>query len=83
MSRPLALARRAEVAGRCFEAYVAYGIGLLIGLQAFVNIGVNMGILPTKGLPLPFMSYGGSSMLTHCVALGVLLRIDHELRTAA
>ena len=78
--RAFAIARRAELVGRLFEAYVAYGIGLLIGLQAFVNIGVNMGILPTKGLTLPLMSYGGSSMVTHCLCVAVLLRIDFELR---
>ena len=78
--RAFAIARRAELVERLFEAYVAYGIGLLIGLQAFVNIGVNMGMLPTKGLTLPLMSYGGSSMLTHCLCVGVLLRIDFELR---
>ena len=80
--RAFAIARRAELVERLFEAYVAYGIGLLIGLQAFVNIGVNMGILPTKGLTLPLMSYGGSSMITHCVCVSLLLRIDHELRTS-
>ena len=78
--RAFAIAKRAELVGRLFEAYVAYGIGLLIGLQAFVNIGVNMGILPTKGLTLPLMSYGGSSMVTHCLCVAVLLRIDFELR---
>ncbi len=78
--RALAIARRAALVGRLFEAYVAYGIGLLIGLQAFVNIGVNMGVLPTKGLTLPLMSYGGSSMVTHCLCVAVLLRIDFELR---
>ena len=78
--RAFAIARRAELVGRLFEAYVAYGIGLLIGLQAFVNIGVNMGILPTKGLTLPLMSYGGSSLVTHCLCVAVLLRIDFELR---
>ena len=78
--RAFGIARRAELADKPFSAYVAYGIGLLVGVQAFVNIGVNMGILPTKGLTLPMMSYGGSSMLTNCLAIGVLLRIDHELR---
>jgi len=80
--RTFEIARRAELAEKLFEAYVAYGIGLLIGLQAFVNIGVNMGILPTKGLTLPLMSYGGSSMLTNCICVAVLLRIDHELRVS-
>ena len=80
--RAFEIARRAELSEKFFEAYVAYGIGLLIGLQAFVNMGVNMGILPTKGLTLPLMSYGGSSMLTNCICVAVLLRIDHELRVS-
>ena len=66
--------------GRLYAAYVAYGVGLLIGIQAFTNIGVNMGMLPTKGLPLPLMSYGGSSIVVTCVACALLLRIHHENR---
>lgn len=65
-----------------YAAYVSYGIGLSLGLQASINLGVNMGVLPTKGLTLPLMSYGGSSMLVSCVMLGCLLRIDHENRLA-
>jgi cell division protein FtsW len=61
-----------------FAGYVAYGLGLLIGLQAFINIGVNMGLLPTKGLTLPLMSYGGSSVVATCIGCAVLLRISHE-----
>ena len=61
-----------------FAGFLAYGIGLLIGLQAFINIGVNMGLLPTKGLTLPLMSYGGSSIVATCIACAVLLRISHE-----
>ena len=61
-----------------FAGYVAYGLGLLIGMQAFINIGVNMGLLPTKGLTLPLMSYGGSSVVATCIACAVLLRISHE-----
>lgn len=78
--RAFGIARRAERAGRPFGAYLAYGIGLWVGLQAYLNIGVNMGVLPTKGLTLPLMSYGGSSVLVNCVALGLLLRIDREAR---
>lgn len=63
-----------------FGAYTAYGIGLWLGIQAVTNIGVNMGLFPTKGLTLPLMSYGGSSMLINCIAIMLLLRIDHEAR---
>ncbi len=76
--RAVLIGARAERVGRFFSAYVAYGIGLWIGLQAFVNVGVNMGVLPTKGLTLPLMSYGGSSMVVTCMALALLLRIGHE-----
>jgi len=79
--RAFRIAHRAERQGRLYGAYLAYGLGLGIGLQAFINIGVNLGVLPTKGLTLPFMSYGGSSMVANCVAMGLLVRIDHELRT--
>jgi cell division protein FtsW len=76
--RSFAIARAAEAAGQSFGAYVAYGVGVWISLQAFVNMGVNMGLLPTKGLTLPFMSYGGSSMLVSCAAVGLLLRVHRE-----
>ena len=62
--------------------YLAYGIGLWLGLQAFVNLGVNMGVLPTKGLTLPLMSYGGSSIVVSCVAVAIVLRIGYECRSA-
>lgn len=62
-----------------FASYLAYGLGLLIGLQVIINVGVNIGLLPTKGLTLPFMSYGGSSMLFNCIIVAVLLRIHHEV----
>ena len=78
--RAFSIARRAERMGQLFAAYGAYGLGLLLGLQAFVNIGVNLGVLPTKGLTLPLMSYGGSSMVASCLSVGVLLRIDLEAR---
>jgi cell division protein FtsW len=78
--RAIAIGTRAEMAGHAYGAYLAYGVGLLIGLQAFVNIGVNMGILPTKGLTLPLMSYGGSSLLVNSFAVGLVMRVDHEMR---
>ena len=68
----------AERAERRFSAYVAYGIGIWVGTQAFINIGVNVGMLPTKGLTLPFMSYGSNSMIVGCIAIAVLLRIHRE-----
>ena len=80
--RALAIGGRAETAQSPFEASLAYGIGLLLGLHAFVNIGVNIGALPTKGLTLPLMSYGGSNLLASAVGIGILIRIDHERRTA-
>lgn len=63
---------------KLFAAYLAYGIGLIIGLQAFINMGVNLGVLPTKGLPLPLMSYGSNSMIVTCLLLGLLLRVETE-----
>jgi cell division protein FtsW len=65
---------------RYFSALVAQGIGLWIAVQAATNIGVNMGVLPTKGLTLPLLSFGGSGIVTNCIALGVLIRIDWENR---
>jgi len=65
-----------------FAGYLAFGLGLLIGFQAFINIGVNMGVLPTKGLTLPLMSYGGSSMIATCLACAILLRISSEFPEA-
>jgi len=81
--RAFSIARRAERRGWLYSAHLAQGLGLIVGLQAFVNIGVNLGVLPTKGLTLPLMSYGGSSMVASCLAVGLLLRIDHELRCAS
>jgi cell division protein FtsW len=78
--RAIAIGSRAERAKHGYGAHLAYGVALLIGLQAFVNIGVNMGILPTKGLTLPLMSYGGSSLVVNCLAVGLVMRVDHELR---
>lgn len=78
--RAIAIGTRAESSGAGYGAHLAYGVGLLIGLQAFINIGVNMGILPTKGLALPLMSYGGSSLVVNSFAIGLVMRVDHELR---
>lgn len=78
--RAIRIAVKAEKVGNAFAAYLAYGIGTWFGLQSFINIGVNMGLLPTKGLTLPLMSYGGSSMIVMCAALALLLRIDFETR---
>ncbi len=72
------IGQQAELRGEVYGAYLAYGISFLIGLQALVNIGVNMGLFPTKGLTLPLVSYGGSSLLAVFLMLGVLLRIDTE-----
>lgn len=78
--RALAIGRAAEMSGQIFGAQIAYGIGIWLGLQACVNIGVNMGALPTKGLTLPLMSYGGSSLVIVCVAIALLFRVDMETR---
>ncbi len=77
--RALAIGRHAEQREMPYQAFVAYGVGIWIGLQAFINLGVNMGILPTKGLTLPLMSYGGSSMVVMCIAIALLLRVDFEV----
>ncbi len=73
------LGMRAHDAERFFEAYFAIGLGTWLGLQAFINIGVNMGLLPTKGLTLPLISYGRSSLIITMICIGLLLRIHHEL----
>ncbi|AKH20539.1 putative lipid II flippase FtsW [Sedimenticola thiotaurini] len=77
--RAFRIGARAEAHGRRFSAYVAYGFGLWIGMQSFINIGVNVGLLPTKGLTLPFMSYGGNSIIVAILVVAILLRIDYEL----
>ena len=81
--RAFVIAAQAVKAENLFAAYLAYGIGIWFGLQSFINIGVNMGLLPTKGLTLPLMSYGGSSMIVMCAAVALLLRIDYETRCTA
>lgn len=78
--RALMIGRRAEKREQPFTAFLAYGLGIWLGLQAFINIGVNMGVLPTKGLTLPLMSYGGSSLIIMCVVIAILLRADYETR---
>lgn len=78
--RALMIGRRAEKRERPFAAFLAYGLGIWLGLQAFINVGVNMGVLPTKGLTLPLMSYGGSSLIIMCVVIAMLLRADYETR---
>ncbi|MGQ0544356.1 MAG: putative lipid II flippase FtsW [Betaproteobacteria bacterium] len=81
--RAFAIARQAAARERHFAALAAQGIGVWIGFQALINMGVNMGLLPTKGLTLPLMSYGGSGLLANFVALAILLRIDWESRQLA
>lgn len=78
--RTFSIGARAEAVGERFSAYVAQGVGLGLGLQAFVNIGVNVGMLPTKGLTLPFMSYGSNSLIAACMSIAILLRIDAMVR---
>jgi len=78
--RAFAIGRLAVQLERPYSALVAQGIGVWFGVQAFINMGVNMGVLPTKGLTLPLMSFGGSGILANCVALAILLRIDWESR---
>jgi cell division protein FtsW len=82
-ARAFAIARQAVQHERHFAALVAQGIGIWIGFQAFINMGVNMGLLPTKGLTLPLMSYGGSGLVVNFIALAILLRIDWESRQLA
>ena len=78
--RAIEIGRTAMSQERLFAGLVAQGIGVWLGLQALIHAGVNTGLLPTKGLTLPFISHGGSSMLAACIAMGVLLRIDFENR---
>lgn len=78
--RAFAIGKEAIANERYFSALLAQGIGVWIGVQAIINMGVNMGILPTKGLTLPLLSFGGSGILANCIALSVLMRIDFESR---
>ncbi len=79
--RSFGIARVALKSEQAFAGYLAYGVGLLVGLQAIINIGVSMGVLPTKGLTLPFISYGGNSILAMSFAVGLLLRVYYECVT--
>ena len=79
--RIIEIGRQAIALDRTFAGLAAQGVGLWMGFQALINIGVNLGALPTKGLTLPLMSYGGSAILMNLVALAIVLRIDHENRT--
>jgi cell division protein FtsW len=83
VARAFAIGRQATLKERHFASLVAQGIGIWIGFQALVNMGVNMGLLPTKGLTLPLMSYGGSGLMVNFIALAILLRIDWENRQLA
>jgi len=74
------IGRQAIALDRVFSGLVAQGVAVWMGGQAFINMGVNLGALPTKGLTLPLMSFGGSAILMNCVALAVVLRIDLENR---
>lgn len=81
MWRSFVIAKRALYQGDRFAGFLAQGIGLLITLQALIHIGVNTGLLPTKGLTLPLMSYGGSSMLSNMIAVGLLFAVDRQTRS--
>lgn len=78
--RILIIGRDAQQLGRHFAGFLAYGFALWLSIQFTVSIGVSSGLLPTKGLTLPLMSYGGSSVLVNCIVIALLLRIDHENR---
>jgi cell division protein FtsW len=78
--RAFTIGAEAERLGSRFSAYMSQGFGLWIGTQTFINIGVNVGLLPTKGLTLPFMSYGGNSIIVACMVIAILVRVDYENR---
>ena len=80
VKRAFDIGRQAIAIDQTFAGLAAKGIGIWIGVQAFVNMGVNLGLLPTKGLTLPLMSYGGSGVLINCIGLAILLRVDYENR---
>lgn len=79
VARCFHLSKKAEAQGNGFAGYIALGIGVWIGLQSFINMGVSMGVLPTKGITLPLMSYGGSSAVVFAITFGLLLRVEWEL----
>ncbi|MCW8856580.1 MAG: putative lipid II flippase FtsW, partial [Kangiella sp.] len=78
--RTLSIGRRALKMEQYFAAYATYGFGFWLSLQALINIGVSSGSLPTKGLTLPFISYGGNSLIITCMAIAIILRVDFEVR---
>jgi cell division protein FtsW len=78
--RGLMIGYTAYIQSRLFAAYTAYGLTFWLGIQAAINMGVNAGLLPTKGLTLPFLSYGGASMVVNCLVMALILRIDFENR---
>ena len=80
LKRAFEIGRQAIALDQTFAGLTAKGIGIWIGVQAFINMGVNLGLLPTKGLTLPLMSYGGSGVMINCVGLAILLRVDFENR---
>jgi cell division protein FtsW len=80
IGRVLWIGRAAVEAGRPFGGYVCYGVALVFSGQAFVNMGVSSGLLPTKGLTLPFVSYGGTSLIVCCAMLALVLRVDRDNR---
>jgi cell division protein FtsW len=80
VQRAFVVGRQALLLDRVYSGLVAQGIGIWIGFQALINMGVNMGLLPTKGLTLPLMSFGGSGILANCLALAILMRVDYENR---
>ena len=81
VQRCFAIGRQSLQLDHVFGGLVAQGIGIWFGVQSFINMGVNMGLLPTKGLTLPLMSFGGSGIAANCIALAILLRIDYENRS--
>jgi cell division protein FtsW len=80
VKRAFDIGRQAIALDQTFAGLVAKGIGIWIGIQTFINMGVNLGLLPTKGLTLPLMSYGGTGVIVNCIGLAILLRIDYENR---
>lgn len=80
LHRALKIAKNAELVGKIYSARLAQGVGILLVFQAIINIGVNLGALPTKGITLPFISYGGTSMLVCCFAMGLLFAVDIQTR---
>jgi cell division protein FtsW len=80
ITRIMQIGWRAAVEGDGFAAYLCFGVGLMFAGQVFINMGASSGLLPTKGLTLPFVSYGGSSLIMNCALLGIVLRIAQQLR---